>query len=89
MPSTFGVSPGQNSVVAKVSLTKDGTPLNGNAIADFIDGYAMGQIQDMILHGPVNHPCKMLNGFLNYLDSCEDILAQFRSSDLLRHCTIS
>ena len=40
MPSTFGVSPGQNSVVANVSLTKDGTPLNGNAIADFIDGYA-------------------------------------------------
>lgn len=64
MPSTFGVAPGKNSVVANVSLTKDGTPQNGAAIANFIDKYAMGVRQDMVLYGPVDHPCKMLNGFL-------------------------
>lgn len=64
MPPFFGVSPGQNSVVANVSLIKNGDVANNEAIEHFIDNYAMGRMQDMILVGPVNHPCKMLNGFL-------------------------
>ena len=64
MPSTFGVLPGKNHVSAKVEMIKDGTTANAFAIASFIDQYAMGHHQNMILFGPINHSTTILNGFL-------------------------
>ena len=64
MPSTFGVLPGKNHVSANVEMIKDGTTANAFAIAHFIDQYAMGNHQNMILFGPINHSTTILNGFL-------------------------
>ncbi len=64
MPSNFGVAPGKNVVQANVSMVKDGSPANAEAIATFVDTYAMGMPQNMVLRGPVDHPTSMLDGFL-------------------------
>ena len=65
MPSDFGVAPGKNHVVANVILTKDtSNPRNLIAISKFVDNYAQGINQDIELFGPIDHPTKILNGFL-------------------------
>lgn len=65
MPSNFGVNPGKNYVLANVSLIKDpNNPDNLKAISLFVDKYAEGKNQEMQLFGPIDHPTKILNGFL-------------------------
>jgi hypothetical protein len=64
MPSTFGLHPGENSVLAAVTITKDGTAHTNTMIESFVNEYVHGNDQPMQLWGPINHPTTMMNGFL-------------------------